>query len=66
MDDSVSEEHPDEIDAESDDLITSTFQFTYKTFLFAGMEQFKARQPTIISSYPQEVLSNIVHVLRPD
>lgn len=39
MSDSVSEEHPDELDASADDLITTTFQFTFKTYLFGGNKQ---------------------------
>ena len=39
MSDSVSEEHPDELDASVDDLITTTFQFTFKTYLFGGTTQ---------------------------
>lgn len=39
MSDSVSEEHPDELDASVDDLITTTFQFTFKTYLFGGTAQ---------------------------
>lgn len=39
MQDSVSEEHPDELDPTTDDLITSVFQFTFKTYLFGGTEQ---------------------------
>lgn len=41
MQDSVSEEHPEEIDPAMDDLITSVFQFTFKTYLFGGTEQSK-------------------------
>lgn len=66
MQDSVSEEHQDEISPDQDDLITSNFQFTFKTFLFPGMQQFKARPATILSSYQIETLSDVVHVLRPD
>ena len=39
MSDSISEEHPDELDALVDDLITTTFQFTFKTYLFGGTTQ---------------------------
>lgn len=41
MQDSVSEDHPDELDASTEDLTTATFQFTFKTFLFAGTEKCK-------------------------
>lgn len=41
MSDSVAEEHPDEIDPSADDVVTATFQFTFKTWLFAGNKQAK-------------------------
>ena len=65
MQDSVSEEHPDDLSPETDDFVTAVFQFTFKTFLFAGMEKYKKRQPTILSSQQVVTLSNIVVVLRP-
>jgi len=39
MSDSISEEHPDELDPSLDDIITTTFQFIFKTYLFGGTEQ---------------------------
>ena len=36
MSDSVNEDHPDELDGSQDDLMTSTFTFTFKTYLFAS------------------------------
>lgn len=66
MQDSVSEEHPDDLSPETDDFIVSTFSFTFKTFLFAGMQQFKKRMPTILSSQQFETLSDVVVVLEPD
>jgi hypothetical protein len=36
MSDSITEEHPDELDGSADDFITATFQFTFKTYLFGG------------------------------
>lgn len=66
MSDSISEEHPDELDSAADDFITNTFQFTFKTYLFGGTTQAKPIQPTIISSYTQTVLSNVVLELQPN
>ena len=66
MQDSVSEEHPDDLSPETDDFVTAVFQFTFKTFLFAGMEKYKKRQPTILSSQQVETLSDIVVVLNPN
>ena len=51
MEDSVSEDHPDEIDAGTDDFITTTFNFTFKTFLFGGVTQAKKRHHKVLSSY---------------
>lgn len=36
MSDSVTEEHPDELDGSTNDFITTSFQFTFKTYLFGG------------------------------
>ena len=60
MSDSVSEEHPDELDSTQDDIITATFTFTFKTYLFAGMSKAKLVPGTAISSQTSSVLSNIV------
>lgn len=51
MEDSVSEDHPDEIDAGTDDFITTTFNFTFKTFLFGGVTQAKKSHQKVLSSY---------------
>lgn len=66
MQDSVSEEHPDDLSPETDDFVTAVFQFTFKTFLFAGMEKYKKRPPTILSSHQVTTLSDIVVVLNPN
>lgn len=57
MSDSVSEEHSDEIDGTQDDLITSTFNFTFKTFLFGGTRQAKLVPQKILSSYTSSFIS---------
>ena len=57
MSDSVSEEHPDEMDGTQDDLITSTFNFTFKTFLFGGTRQAKLVPQKILSSYTSSFIS---------
>jgi len=62
MSDSVSEDHSDELDGTRDDLIVSTFTFTFKTYLFGGTEQYhkqRRKKPvvdlsTFISSYVYE------------
>lgn len=63
MDDTVSEQHSDDFDAETDDLIVTTFNFTFKSFLFAGTKQFKKVASTVISSYQVEGVSNVVSVI---
>lgn len=43
MGDSITEEHPDEFDETTDDIITTTFNFTFKTFIFAGSKKVDAK-----------------------
>lgn len=62
MDDSISEEHPDEIDGSADDLITSTFNFTFKTYLFAGNVKAKQEPVKVLSAYISTYLSNGVEM----
>ena len=64
MGDSVSEDHPDEIDGGTDDLITSTFNFTFKTYLFAGTH--KARKNPTLSTYLSNVLTTDIIQLHPN
>ena len=44
MGDSISEEHPDELSPDQDDLIVTTVNFTFKTYLFGGSEKILAGQ----------------------
>ena len=60
MSDSISEEHPDEMDGTQDDLITSTFNFTFKTFLFGGTRQAKLVPQKILSSFTSSFISTDV------
>lgn len=60
MSDSVSEEHPDELDPGADDVITSNFSFTFKTYLFGGTEKAKKRPPVQLSTVMQTVVSSYV------
>ena len=66
MDDSVSEEHADELDGSTDDFVTSTFNFTFKTFLFAGTMQSKRKHAQIVSSYTSSFVSSEIVVIAPD
>ena len=66
MADSISEEHQSELDGSQDDFITSTFNFTFKTFLFAGMEQAKKVPQQIISSYISTYISTYVYEFQTD
>lgn len=66
MSDSVSEEHPDELDSGTDDLITSTFQFTFKTYLFGGTTKAKLEPAKILSSVTSSFISSIIVELKPN
>lgn len=60
MSDSVSEEHPDELDGSADDLVVSTFQFTFKTYLFGGSQQAKKKPISVISTQMSTFLSQCI------
>ena len=66
MEDSVNEEHPDEIDGSADDFISTTFNFTFKTFLFGGVKQAKSVPLQVISSFTSSFVSSDVIVLAPN
>jgi hypothetical protein len=54
MGDSISEDHSDEIDSSADDIISMTFNFTYKTFIFCGNKRVNAygtNTVPVISTY---------------
>lgn len=63
MQDSVSEEHPDELDGSADDFTIATFQFTFKTYLFGGTQQAKKKQVDIISTQLSTCISDCLSVL---
>ena len=60
MSDSITEDHPDELDATQDDLTTATFQFTFKTYLFAGTKKAQLIHPKVISSFMSSYIENEV------
>lgn len=66
MEDSVSEEHPDELDGNADDFVSSTFNFAFKTFLFGGVTQAKKVPQQIISAFTSSFVSTDIIVLTPD
>lgn len=66
MQDSVSEDHPDEPDSSADDLTTATFNFTFKTYLFAGMAKAKFVPATVTKYETSVILSDIVVEIQPD
>ena len=39
MDDSITEEHPEQLDALEDDIVTCTCSFTFKTWIFCGNDK---------------------------
>lgn len=66
MSDSVSEDHSDELDGTQDDLTVATFQFTFKTYLFAGTEKAKLVPHQILSSTISTFISSAIVVIPPD
>lgn len=66
MEDSVNEEHPDELDGNTDDFITSSFSFTFKTFLFAGVKQAKKIPAQVLSSFTSAFVSCDVLTIAPE
>ena len=60
MGDSIQEEHPAEMDGSADDLITSTFEFTFKTYLFGGYQQAKLAPSEILSTYTSAFTSSFI------
>ena len=65
MADSVGEEHPDELDGTQDDVVTSNFQFTFKTYLFGGTQQYKKAQVEV-SSFLSTTVSSVVYEFKDD
>ena len=60
MSDSVSEENLDEISPDADDLITTTFQFTFKTYLFGGNKTASKKQRiSVLSSYDKDIIKEL-------
>lgn len=59
MSDSVSEEHPDELDPGADDIVTSNFSFTFKTYLFGGTHRTR-RRTYELSTVTRQVVSSYV------
>ena len=57
MQDSVSEEHPADLDSTADDLTVATFQFVFKTYLFGGTQTAKKVPTQVISSYISSFIS---------
>ena len=66
MSDSVSEDHPDEFDGTQDDITTSTFNFTFKTFLFGGTRQAKLVPQKVLSSVTSSFVSTEIVELKPN
>lgn len=66
MSDSVSEEHPDELDGSADDIITSTFSFTFKTYLFGGTKKAKWTSGQAVSSVVSTYISSSVYQFKTD
>lgn len=61
MSDSISEDHPDELDSIANDVIVTTFQFTFKTYLFGGKTQAKLVPQTVLSTVTSSFVSSYIH-----
>lgn len=61
MEDSISEEHSGEIDGSTDDFITATFNFIFKTYLFGGTKHAKVVPEKMLSVYTGTYLSTYVY-----
>ena len=61
MSDNVSEEHPDELDAGTDDVITANFSFTFKTYLFGGRERARRVPKGQLSTVVSTEVSSYTH-----
>ena len=66
MQDSVSEDHPDELDGSQDDLMTATFSFTFKTYLFASKLKAQLTCPKVLSSFVSSFVSSYIQEISPD
>ena len=66
MSDSVSEEHPDEFDGSQDDIVTSTFNFTFKTYLFGGTTKAQKHPGQQVSSVISTFISSYVYEFQTD
>ncbi len=51
MENTITEEHPDELDPTADDIVVSTCSFTYKTFIFCGNNKPKTVIVPVVSTY---------------
>lgn len=47
MSDSISEEHPDELGNDVEDITVTSFNFTFKTYIFGGSDRVVAGQHTV-------------------
>ena len=62
LQDAITIEHQDEMDGSAEDIITATFQFVYKTYIFGGPDKAKLTSYVIpkISTYISNQLSTYV------
>lgn len=63
MSDTVTEEHNDSPDPAEDDIMTSTFSFTFKTYLFGGTRKAQLIHPTLLSTHLSSVVSSYIEVI---
>ena len=48
MEDSITEDHPTDLDGTADDLITATCNFVYKTYIFGGTDQIDSSAARVV------------------
>jgi len=62
----VSEDHASDLNNDADDVITASFKFTFKTYLFAGTEKASLVPSKIVSSVTSSFVSSFVQEIGPD
>lgn len=66
MSDSVSEDHPSDLNGDQDDITTASFKFTFKTYLFAGTDKASLVPAKVLSSVTSSFISSYVQEIQPD
>ena len=62
MEDSITEENPEELDPSQDDIITTTCSFIFKTYIFSGRDKMAADGEFSIKQNPGHYISSWISV----